>query len=383
MEGEPDEKGEIVLTVGSPFPHSGDLGLADAGAEDATLVAQGYAALTALRGPRAEEDPELLAQLDDGLGAALVGIAFSWTDRTGSDRAAATARGCSLGGDGPPRSVWRTLFRRDPTVHPLVESTEPPAGRARRGGGACPTRRSSPSSIGSFAEGRGRGLHRRPLGEVGAGASPIATRGRRGPSPGPWSASGSRCRRPGAQRPGREGRGPAHSGRVALRRGPVLGQGPCRGRSRHPRDRAPPGRTAEACSVRQLADLARRSSAAAPDLGARARAALVRFNAECRSVSVQLPPWPSPRPGPASRPGPRRCPLTARRLRRAPLRRLRRAGPTRRTPSAAATRRAPTSSSSTSPWPPWSTRRARRAPSPGELERDGLISTEDGAPPRL
>ena len=51
MEGEPEEKGEIVLTVGSPFPHSSDLGLADAGAEDATLVAQGYAALTALRGP--------------------------------------------------------------------------------------------------------------------------------------------------------------------------------------------------------------------------------------------------------------------------------------------------------------------------------------------
>ena len=77
MEGEPDEKGEIVLTVGSPFPHSGDLGLADAGSEDATLVAQGYAALTALRGPRAEDDPELLARLDDGLGAALVGIAFT------------------------------------------------------------------------------------------------------------------------------------------------------------------------------------------------------------------------------------------------------------------------------------------------------------------
>ncbi len=77
MEGEPDEKGEIVLTVGSPFPHSGDLGLADAGSEDATLVAQGYAALTALRGPRAEDDPELLARLDDGLGAALVDIAFT------------------------------------------------------------------------------------------------------------------------------------------------------------------------------------------------------------------------------------------------------------------------------------------------------------------
>ena len=77
MEGEPDVKGEIVLTVGSPFPHSGDLGLADAGAEDATLVAQGFAALTALRGPRADEDPALLAQLDGGLGAALSGFSFT------------------------------------------------------------------------------------------------------------------------------------------------------------------------------------------------------------------------------------------------------------------------------------------------------------------
>jgi broad specificity polyphosphatase/5'/3'-nucleotidase SurE len=77
MEGEPDEKGEIVLTVGSPFPHSGDLGLADSGAEDATLVAQGYAALTALRGPRADEDAELLASLDAGLGPALAGFDFS------------------------------------------------------------------------------------------------------------------------------------------------------------------------------------------------------------------------------------------------------------------------------------------------------------------
>ena len=51
MEGEPDEQGAIVLKVGSPFPHTSDLGLADAGAEDATLVAQGYAALTALARP--------------------------------------------------------------------------------------------------------------------------------------------------------------------------------------------------------------------------------------------------------------------------------------------------------------------------------------------
>ena len=77
MEGEPDEKGEIVLTVGSPFPHSGDLGLADSGAEDATLVAQGYAALTALRGPRADEDEELLATLDQGLGPALAAFDFT------------------------------------------------------------------------------------------------------------------------------------------------------------------------------------------------------------------------------------------------------------------------------------------------------------------
>jgi 5'-nucleotidase len=76
MEGEPEEKGEIVLTVGTPFPHSSDLGLADAGAEDATLVAQGYAALTALRGPRADEDRDLLAQLDGGLEAALSPFGF-------------------------------------------------------------------------------------------------------------------------------------------------------------------------------------------------------------------------------------------------------------------------------------------------------------------
>jgi hypothetical protein len=77
MEGEPDEKGEIVLTVGSPFSHSGDLGLADSGAEDATLVAQGYAALTALRGPRADEDEELLASLDRGLAPALAAFGFT------------------------------------------------------------------------------------------------------------------------------------------------------------------------------------------------------------------------------------------------------------------------------------------------------------------
>ena len=77
MEGEPDEKGEIVLTVGSPFPHPSDPGMAGAGAEDATLVAQGYAALTALRGPRADEDAELWSQLDRDLGPALAPFGFA------------------------------------------------------------------------------------------------------------------------------------------------------------------------------------------------------------------------------------------------------------------------------------------------------------------
>ncbi len=76
MEGDPMAKGEIVLTVGSPFPRSADLGLTDQ-TEDAALVAQGYAALTALRGPRADEDPELIGLLDQGLVAALAPFGFS------------------------------------------------------------------------------------------------------------------------------------------------------------------------------------------------------------------------------------------------------------------------------------------------------------------
>jgi 5'-nucleotidase len=49
----------------------------DAPYEDASLVARGYAALTALRGPRAEEDPDLLAQIDRGLQGVLAAFAFS------------------------------------------------------------------------------------------------------------------------------------------------------------------------------------------------------------------------------------------------------------------------------------------------------------------
>jgi 5'-nucleotidase len=76
MEGGPAEKGEIVLTVGSPFPGSDDVDLADQ-TEDAALVAQGYAALTALRGPRADEDSDLIGLLDHGLGHALAPFRFA------------------------------------------------------------------------------------------------------------------------------------------------------------------------------------------------------------------------------------------------------------------------------------------------------------------
>ncbi len=74
--GERGERGEIVLSVGSPFPHTDEL---DDGpeAEDAALVAAGYAALTALRGPRAEDDAELLARIDRALGDALAPFGFT------------------------------------------------------------------------------------------------------------------------------------------------------------------------------------------------------------------------------------------------------------------------------------------------------------------
>jgi 5'-nucleotidase len=76
MEGNPGERGEIVLSVGTPFPETTDGEDGEAPTEDAALVARGYAALTALRGPRAEEDPDLLAQIDRGLEGALSPFAF-------------------------------------------------------------------------------------------------------------------------------------------------------------------------------------------------------------------------------------------------------------------------------------------------------------------
>jgi 5'-nucleotidase len=76
MEGGAADQGEIVLTVGSAIPGSGDVGLTET-SEDANLVAQGYAALTALRGPRADHDAELLGLLDSGLGPALAPLGLT------------------------------------------------------------------------------------------------------------------------------------------------------------------------------------------------------------------------------------------------------------------------------------------------------------------
>jgi len=72
------EKGEIILTVGSPFPRSEDVEATDP-TEDAALVGSGYAALTALRGPRADDDAELLGLLDRGLAAAMSPLGVSTT----------------------------------------------------------------------------------------------------------------------------------------------------------------------------------------------------------------------------------------------------------------------------------------------------------------
>jgi 5'-nucleotidase len=77
MEGAPGEQGEIVLTVGTPFPQASELEDDGPGAEDAALVARGYAALTALRGPRAEDDADLLSQIDHGLDDVLAPFGFT------------------------------------------------------------------------------------------------------------------------------------------------------------------------------------------------------------------------------------------------------------------------------------------------------------------
>jgi 5'-nucleotidase len=74
--GSDRDKGEIVLTVGSPFPRSDEVETTDP-TEDAALVGSGYAALTALRGPRADDDPELFDLLDRRLAEAVAPLGVS------------------------------------------------------------------------------------------------------------------------------------------------------------------------------------------------------------------------------------------------------------------------------------------------------------------
>lgn len=76
LEGGPAEEGEILLSVGSPFPRTEYVEGSDPH-EDATLVAQGYAALTALRGPRADDDAALIDLLDDRLAEALAHLGLA------------------------------------------------------------------------------------------------------------------------------------------------------------------------------------------------------------------------------------------------------------------------------------------------------------------
>jgi 5'-nucleotidase len=76
LEGELGPSGAVVFRVGSPFPRSDDLDQADP-TEDATLVARGYAALTALRGPGADGDQALFRLLDDGLAAAVAPLGLA------------------------------------------------------------------------------------------------------------------------------------------------------------------------------------------------------------------------------------------------------------------------------------------------------------------
>ena len=66
----------------------------------------------------------------------------------------------------------------------------------------------------------------------------------------------------------------------------------------------------------ELADLARADAAAKPPPGRSEHdRRFVRFNDQFRTMTVQLPPTPSPRPGPVSRPGPATCLPMARRPR--------------------------------------------------------------------
>jgi len=76
MERQSPDSGEIVLTLGSAIPRGSGIASADQ-SEDTTLIGMGYAALTALRGPRADDDPELFGLLDAGLADVLTPLGLA------------------------------------------------------------------------------------------------------------------------------------------------------------------------------------------------------------------------------------------------------------------------------------------------------------------
>ena len=134
--------------------------------------------------------------------------------------------------------------------------------------------------------------------------------------------------------------------------------------------------------MRQLSDLARRSFAAArTSMRPPPERRSLRFNVQCHSVSVQLPPVAFAQTRACLEARARAVPSDGEtpfdeRLCDAFVELVATStGPaTSGTAKAAAPRppsRAPTSSSPTSPSPPWSTPRARRAPSPASSSATG------------
>ena len=251
-----------------------------------------------------------------------------------------------------------------------MEDPHPRPGATLIGAAAQPCRtRRSPSCLDQLFRAEG-GRSKGPSSSCSArssGARPTATTGRRRPSPGPSSASGSRRRRHGpTHTSARYGVGPPAPRRVALCGGPVLRQGARRGRRGHARDRASALRDAGQGVHRAPAGRPRPLDGAVPSsrpVRSEHERRFVRFNdavphhdaSSCRRES-----YAETRTALEARA--RDGPLRRRdALGPAPLRRLRRADPlvAAGRPGTGPPRRARTSSSSTSPWPPSSTRLRR------------------------
>ena len=115
----------------------------------------------------------------------------------------------------------------------------------------------------------------------------------------------------------REGLGHSAPHRVAVRRGYLLRQDAGGGRRGDTRDRSGTAATRpRSAPVRDLADIARSTAELTESLSPPPSdhdRRFLRFNDQCRTMTVQCPPSPTPRPGPRSRPRPARSPPMARR----------------------------------------------------------------------